>query len=391
MENNRPVILVHGLLGFGPKELGPFEYWKNALKVPSPLLRHEASVGPLSSVHDRACELAAQIKGTQVDYGKEHAETEGHERLGRDYTGKAFVEDWSADQPVHMVGHGMGAATIRCLEDLLEKDYWGWSSDHTWISSVTSISGSLNGSTVIYLFGVDDDAGLIQGFVPSELMRLFEIFTAATGGLFESIYDLDLDHWNFTRLEGETLPDFITRVSDSKFLWGKDNGFYSMSLQGAYEANGEWKTYPDTHYFSYVTEQTYSGLLSGNYYPNLTMNPGLLVTATYIGRKEFARPPIAVANFDSEDWWENDGVIPTYSQKVPHTQGSHPLGEEFDEDTPIFDLEPGKWHHRFMHDVDHLDLTVWPQLFKTGMYKTFYRSLFEGLSEMKIKALAPVV
>ena len=73
MSNQCPVVLVHGLLGFGPKELGPLNYWGTAFKVPSPLPRYEASVGPLSSAHDRACELAAQIKGARVDYGEEHA------------------------------------------------------------------------------------------------------------------------------------------------------------------------------------------------------------------------------------------------------------------------------------------------------------------------------
>ena len=96
MPNKRPVVLVHGILGFGPKELGPLNYWGTALRVPSPLSRFEASVGPLSSAHDRACELAAQIKGTRVDYGAAHAKREGHARYGADYTGEGFVPDWSA-------------------------------------------------------------------------------------------------------------------------------------------------------------------------------------------------------------------------------------------------------------------------------------------------------
>ena len=77
MANDYPVIFVHGLLGFGPKELGLLTYWGSAFQVDSSSLeRHEASVGPLSSAHDRACELAAQIKGTVVDYGADHAADE---------------------------------------------------------------------------------------------------------------------------------------------------------------------------------------------------------------------------------------------------------------------------------------------------------------------------
>jgi triacylglycerol lipase len=83
MANNYPVIMVHGLFGWGPAELGGFPYWGTGLAVPSPLRRLQASVGPLSSMHDRACELACQIHGGQVDYGQAHASAAGHDQHGK--------------------------------------------------------------------------------------------------------------------------------------------------------------------------------------------------------------------------------------------------------------------------------------------------------------------
>lgn len=120
MANAHPVILCHGLFGWGPSEVGGFPYWGTALSVPSPLDRQAASVGPISSTHDRACELAFQIKGGRVDYGKAHAQAAGHQRFGRTYEGRRAVlyQKWSEHHPVHLVGHSLGAPTIFMLQHL---------------------------------------------------------------------------------------------------------------------------------------------------------------------------------------------------------------------------------------------------------------------------------
>ena len=361
MANRDPVILVHGPLGIGPRELEPLglRYWGSALRVrPQNLEVFEASVGPISSAHDRACELAAQIKGTVVDYGEAHAKQADpggrHQRYGYDFSDGGFVPDWSENYPIHLVGHSLGSPTIRCLQYLLATDYWGWGSNHRWVKSISSISGVCNGNPVICALGAGETDGLIKDdtHIVNALFSIVKFYTGTVefyreilkGGLldrlydriydrvydadrsdwglrgkgtstesfYEAIYDFNLKHWRLERELGESLAAYLEKVARSHFIKGKDNGLYSLTLQGAYEDNQRWKTYPDTYYFSYITEQTFRGPVSGHYYPNPKMNPVMLSASTYIGRKRFARAPIPLAEFRSEDWWENDGAVPTF-------------------------------------------------------------------------------
>ncbi|MCL4813073.1 MAG: hypothetical protein KJ061_11330 [Vicinamibacteraceae bacterium] len=385
MANTRPAILVHGLLGFGPKELGPLNYWGTAFKVPSPIPRFEASVGPLSSAHDRACELAAQIKGTRVDYGAAHARRAGHARHGRDYSGLGFVPDWGARRPVHLVGHSLGSPTIRCLQHLLAADFWGWGSTARWVASITTISGVSNGSTLTCFFGADERTGRVKrASIATALFLIVEGYAAATGAVRDAIYNFDLDHWGVERRPGESLAAFLLRLARLPFLAGTDNACYSLTLQGACADNAVWRTHPGTYYFSHVTAQTTASWLSGRHYPSPRMNPAMLPHATYIGGKEFARPPIPVRGFRSADWWENDGCVPAYSQKYPHTAGTHPVGLEFDAQTPASRFTKGRWHYSWARDVDHLDVCLLPQADQIGWQRQFYISLFERLAALKI-------
>ena len=384
MANQYPTIFVHGLLGFGPKELGPLNYWGTALRIPSPLRCYEASVGPLSSAHDRACELAAQIKGTRVDYGADHAQQAGHYQYGDDFSNHGFVPEWSEAHPVHLVGHSLGSPTIRCLQHLLAIDYWGWGSTQRWVNSITTISGVSNGSPLTYFFGADEKTGKLKKITGiASILMMIEVFGAATRGILEAIYDFDLKHWGFKRESGESLVHYLARVAKSRFLWGTDNAAYTLSLQGAYADNQVWQTYPDTYYFSYITEQTYQGWFTGKHYPELLMNPAMLALATYIGHKEFAHPPIPMANFKSADWWENDGAVSTYAQKYPHISGMHPVGGEIDENTPVTHFQPGRWYYQWERDIDHLDICISPQLDQIGWQKRFYTTLLYRLAALE--------
>ena len=103
-----------------------------------------SSAGPVSSLHDRACELFAYIKGGRVDYGAEHSHAFGHERYGREEAG--VYPQWSAAHPVHLIGHSMGGNTILFLQAMLTHHLLGQHRDTSadWVRSVTTLSSPLS-------------------------------------------------------------------------------------------------------------------------------------------------------------------------------------------------------------------------------------------------------
>ena len=71
------------------------------------------------------------------------------------------------------------------------------------------------------------------------------------------VYDFDLEHWGLEPFAEEPLIEYPLRVAQSRFMKEKDNACYSLTFQGAYADNKQWKTYPDTYYLSDITEQTF--------------------------------------------------------------------------------------------------------------------------------------
>ncbi len=120
-----PIILVHGLGGWGSEQLAGNYYWGGKTNLQEFLEEngyevYVSNVGALSSNWDRAIELFYEIKGGQVDFGLEHSKEFGHLQspAGKHYDYPLYPQ-WDADHPIHLVGHSMGGQTIRMLSALL--------------------------------------------------------------------------------------------------------------------------------------------------------------------------------------------------------------------------------------------------------------------------------
>ena len=387
MANQDPIILVHGLFGWGPDEMNDFSYWGAANDVRKRLGVSAASVGPISSAHDRACELFAQIAGKQVDYGEQHAREAGHARNGKDYTDLAIHKDWSEQRPIHLVGHSFGGPTILKLQQLLADDHWGLDTNTNWIKSVTGISAVYRGSTLTYQKACDIETGEVKNDIGKFMTALLKVLTGLGGERLKRLYDFDLGHWNIKAQTAEEKPralsDWWGEIGQmglfkarSKSDKSSDNAIYDMTQQGIKKLY-DFKTNPGTYYFSYTTERTWQLPGLGRFVPNPTaaaISPLLFPSGYYIGK---ARLSGFLDDFNDADWWPNDGAVSVCSQLYPYGVDQDRIGGEIDEGTP--DFEPGRWYWQHLKDRDHLDVAMLPKLWLRQWQRDFYTDLFARL------------
>lgn len=372
LNNNYPIVMVHGLCGWGNNEMFNEYYWGGSSSLKD-LLSSKGytvftpTIGPISSNWDRACELYAYLKGGTVDYGEAHSKKHGHARYGRTFPGVypklGEYSDKNELQKIHLIGHSMGGQTSRLLAELLEngdKEEINETGDKTsplftgnkhWVDSITTICTPHDGS---------QEAEIQENFEP--FVHKFFAAVAADAGLDPSSnpdFDLRLDQWGLRKNSNESFENYLNRVFKSN-IWKKtkDLSIWDLSLEGAKEFNLKVPALGDIYYFSVSTSDTHKDLLTKYQLPNINMHPLLIKSAIDMG--VYTQDAPNKVKVDS-NWWENDGLVSVRSAIAPH-EGSSDKIINYDGTPKI-----GEWNYLGnLSNIDHFEIMLrhQPQYYK---------------------------
>lgn len=374
--NRYPIVLVHGLFGWGGREIAGLNYWGGSDSLRDELNAagyevYTPSIGPVASNWDRACELYAYLVGGTVDYGQYHSAQNGHARYGRTFPGVLpELNDADSALKIHLVGHSMGGETIRMLGQLLENgdpDEINATTDGSisplftgecrhWIESITTLCTPHDGSqydTKVY----NNIEPLAHQFVG--------MLSAMTGmNINEQNFGLDfkLDQWGLTRQANEDYASYFARVANSN-IWDEhvnDLSVYDLDVDGAAVLNGYAKAQDDIYYFSIACSDTYqSPVFPYNYLPYADINPMMIKSATYMGSHvNYAVGHVQV----TPEWWENDGIVSVRSAIAPHENSTDKVNVNYgtaSDGTMVFKdgTEKGVWNYIEKIDrTDHINM-----------------------------------
>lgn len=328
-----PYVFVHGFLGWGDDEGidNDLAYWGGtACDLVKELNdagyeSYAASVGPMSSNWDRACELYAQLTGTTVDYGAAHAEAHNHARYGRTYA-EPLVKDWGEKDEnglvnkINLVGHSFGGNTIRLLQALLAQGnaeeiaaspddcsplFKGGKKD--FVNAVVTVCSPNNGTTLYY---VADQLNI------SLLLTICAYTYAGVLGRspMNGYVDFHLEQFGLTYVPGEKPTE--ESMSEAMYVmlnhW-EDTAMYDMAPDTLSELNDYIEMDEDTYYFSYAFNSSYE-LPTGTYAPIPSTFAVLQPFTVMIGSFKNNR----ITDYEiTEEWFANDGLVSVHSALYP--------------------------------------------------------------------------
>ena len=184
---------------------------------------------------------------------------------------------------------------------------------------------------------------------------------------------------------------FATRVIlNRRFLYGKDNAAYDLSLHGMQrwnsliQENKSTRESKGTFYFAFVTRRTEPidpKKPNGRHKPANKMHPLLKRFGADIGN--FNKKLNGIQEFVPAQWWESDGAAPVISQGAPWLGICRPpkstkLAMNKWPRKPV----AGDWYVEsdVLKGFDHTDIVVFPESWRQKRkQKYFYKDLMDNL------------
>ena len=325
-------VYVHGLGGWGEYDIVNYivPYWGT---MGGDLMKYlnsrgfdcaAASVSPIESCWDRACELYAQLTGTRTDYGKYHSEHNNHKRYGEDYTGKALIENFSAEDKINLLGHSFGGATVLQFLDLMADGsaeeravtpqdelshlFTGGKAD--WIYSLTTLAAPMNGSSAYY----------IKNEILNDKNATFEERLVA----------------NLVGMLTNPIPDGRNEL---------DCAGYDMEVDRAMSLCDTWETQDNVYYFSFACDVTQ---LDENGNRIFDKNDLEYLFRGSAGRMVSWTGTTPSGYVIGKEWQANDGLVNTISALAPYNAPK----------TDFIDgsVNPGIWNVMPIYRGDHMSL-----------------------------------
>ena len=343
-----PYVLVHGMMGWGENVEGGNGdvYWGMLCEKPiAQILREKGyevavpTVAPLGSAWDRACELYAQLTGTVVDYGKAHSEQYGHERYGRDYTGRALLGEngWDMKTPVNLVTHSFGGPTGTVFTSMLEYGVKEeieaspedcselFTGGHAGlVRTVTTLESPHNGTQAA---NVINDAQLPL-FIAAIMMNL-------SGTQKNPGTDFMVDQFGLTKdpSTGEKAKFSVAKCI--ALAHSKDHAGYDMTFEGAKKLLERFPQPQGTYFFSVAANGTEENKLGLTVPSNFNIKNILSFVSPIVALLSVL--PVNNGKVPGKEWAANDGLVPVISAQYPFGRAH----EDYSEGTAP---EKGVWY-----------------------------------------------
>ena len=258
---------------------------------------------------------------------------------------KGLYPKWDENNPVHLLGYSFGGLTTRMLLHLLNSTFSVGKSDNLeesfllgkplekWVKSITTMSTPHNGSTL---------SDIVIGSLPftDNLLPIASLISS-------NYYDFDLDHWNLSKKEDETIRQYISRYT-SHPAWNTKNSIaWDSSIRGAKELNDFLIIDPEVYYFSSSTIASVLDTSTGNFIPAEYISIMSYPWSWLIGR---TRVDMGNGKKTDEEWFRNDGTVNTISMIRPFTGKNGPEPMQLLSNSQI---KPGVWQHLGTFNYDH--------------------------------------